>query len=151
MVTLIFWVAGKITSIGRSACAASMFSGTGLFKSSSKWPTHLFRCVWISVIGLFSLSLIGYFGLLYFSNSLFIVSYSCPIFPSLTAFPSVIVRSSTYLLFSYLMLLFCLFASVHLAWGLTAPVVVRLLLNAVYYFLSWILVRVSMEIKYLSW
>ncbi|VDP88111.1 unnamed protein product [Schistosoma mattheei] len=40
-------VVGGLTSIGRSMCAASMsvgFIGAGLFRSSSKYSTHLLRC-----------------------------------------------------------------------------------------------------------
>ncbi|VDO49492.1 unnamed protein product [Schistosoma margrebowiei] len=47
MAVLISSVAGGLTSIGRSVCAALMsggFVGADLFKSSSKCSTHLFRC-----------------------------------------------------------------------------------------------------------
>ncbi|VDO80494.1 unnamed protein product [Schistosoma margrebowiei] len=45
MAILISSVVGGLTSIRRSLCAASMsdgFIGAGLFKSSSKYSTHLF-------------------------------------------------------------------------------------------------------------
>ncbi|VDO64455.1 unnamed protein product [Schistosoma margrebowiei] len=47
MAILIYSVVGGLTSIGRSVCAASMsggFIGAGLFRSSLKCSTHLFRC-----------------------------------------------------------------------------------------------------------
>ncbi|VDP21367.1 unnamed protein product [Schistosoma margrebowiei] len=47
MAILISSVVGGLTFIGRSVRAASMsggFIGAGLFRSSSKYFTHLFRC-----------------------------------------------------------------------------------------------------------
>ncbi|VDP49741.1 unnamed protein product [Schistosoma margrebowiei] len=38
---------GGLTSMGKSVCAASMSGGfirAGLFRSSSRYSTHLFRC-----------------------------------------------------------------------------------------------------------
>ncbi|CAH8645917.1 unnamed protein product [Schistosoma margrebowiei] len=47
------------------------FTGTGLFKSSSKCSTHLLL---VSVVGLHSLSLTGFSGLQYFPASFFVAS-----------------------------------------------------------------------------
>ncbi|VDO54260.1 unnamed protein product [Schistosoma margrebowiei] len=76
MAILISSVVSGLTSIGRSVGAALMsggFIGAGLFRSSSKYSTHLFLSCWISVIGL-PLSLTGLSGLPYFPACFFVVS-----------------------------------------------------------------------------
>ncbi|VDO48670.1 unnamed protein product [Schistosoma margrebowiei] len=148
---LISSVVGGLTSIGRSVCAASMsggFIGAGLFRSFLNYSTHPFRCYRISVIGLPSLSLTGFSGLLYFPSSFLVVSYSCFIFPSLAAFSAVVASSSTYFFLSALMLSFtCLFASMYSACAWTFSTRVRLFLIAVFlFFLSLILFSVSIKI-----
>ncbi|CAH8491850.1 unnamed protein product [Schistosoma rodhaini] len=55
MVLPISFIVGGVLSTGRSVCVAPIFgefSGCGLFKSSLKCLTHLFRCSQTSVIGL---------------------------------------------------------------------------------------------------
>ncbi|CAH8558112.1 unnamed protein product [Schistosoma intercalatum] len=139
MTMLISSTVGGPTSIGRSVGAASMlggFSGAGRFKNSLKCSIHLFRCSSMLVITSPSLLFTCCSGLRRFPESLFVVSYSRLMFPSLAAFSTVVAKSSTYLRLSVLMLLFtCLFTSVYSACALAFSAIVRLVLIAAYLFL----------------
>ncbi|VDO94295.1 unnamed protein product [Schistosoma margrebowiei] len=88
MAMLISSIIGGPTLIGRSVGAAWIlggFSGADRFKSSLKCSTHLFRCSSMLVITLPSLLFTGRSGLQWFSESLFVVSHNCLMFPSLAA------------------------------------------------------------------
>ncbi|VDO71952.1 unnamed protein product [Schistosoma margrebowiei] len=101
-----------------------------------KCSTHLFRCSSMLVITLPSLLSTGHPGLWRFPESFFVMSYSCLMLPSLSAFSAVVAKSSTYLHLSVLMLLFtCLFTSVYSACALTFSALVRLVLIAAFLFL----------------
>ncbi|VDO69718.1 unnamed protein product [Schistosoma margrebowiei] len=133
---LIYSIVGGPTLIGRSVVAASIlggFSGAGRFKSSLKCSTYLFCCSSMLVITSPSLLFTGRPGLRRFPESFFVVSYSCLMFPSLSAFSAVVAKSSTYLRLSVLMLLFtCLFTSVYSAFALAFSALVRLVLIAAF-------------------
>ncbi|VDP46101.1 unnamed protein product [Schistosoma margrebowiei] len=139
MTMLISSIVGGPTLIGRSVGAASMlggFSGAGRFKSSLKCSTHLFCCSSMLVMTSPSLLFTGRSGLRRFPESFFVMSYSCLMFPSLSAFSAVFARSSTYLRLSVLILLFtCLFTSVYSACALAFSALVRLVLIAAFLFL----------------
>ncbi|VDP43908.1 unnamed protein product [Schistosoma margrebowiei] len=130
MAMLISSIVGGPTLIGRSMGAASMlggFSGADRFKSSLKCSTHLFCCFSMLVITSPSLLFTGRSGLQRFPESFFVMSYSCLMFPSLTAFSAVFARSSTYLRLSVLILFFtCLFTSVYSACALAFSALVQL-------------------------
>ncbi|VDP48330.1 unnamed protein product [Schistosoma margrebowiei] len=123
MAMLISSIVGGPTLIGRSVGAASMsagFSGAGRFKSFLKCSTHLFCCSSVLVITWPSLLFTGRSGLRLFPESFFVMSYSCFMFPSLSAFTAVIARSSTYLRLSVLMLYFtCFFTTMYSACALS--------------------------------
>ncbi|VDP34349.1 unnamed protein product [Schistosoma mattheei] len=134
MTMLILSTVDGPTSIWRSVSAALMlggFSGADRFKSSLKCSIHMFRCSSMLVITSPSLLFTGRSGLQPFPESFFVLSYSCLMFPSLTAFSAVVAKSSTYLRLSVLMFFFtCLFTSVYSACALAFSAVVRLVLIA---------------------
>ncbi|VDP53967.1 unnamed protein product [Schistosoma curassoni] len=93
MTMLISSIVGGPTLIGVSVGAASMFgvfSGAGRFKSSLKCSTHLFRSSSMLMITLPSLLFTSPSGLRRFLESFFVMLYSCPMFPSLAAFSTVV-------------------------------------------------------------
>lgn len=133
----------RVSCVERSVyttSVSSVFSSTGLFKSSSKCSTHLFCRPWASVIDLPSLFLAGRSGLRYFYSDFLVVSYSSPIFPFLEALSAVIARYSSYFRLSALMLFATRFL---LVYTLDFAALFRLLATVFSFFLSLVLNRIS--------
>lgn len=73
LVSSLFGVLHSILSTSAASKMTARFGGSGLFRNSSKYATHLFLCCSLLAIFLPDLSFTGLCGLLYFLDRFLIV------------------------------------------------------------------------------